>query len=751
VNRRRSIFGIVAALLTVAPDSSLAQEVSQCEVSHVIASDAMPNSKLGASAAIVGDLMVGGANLDDAEAENAGAAYVYERVGGIWVESQKLVASDASAEAHFGTSVATDGVRVVVGASGAADAGADSGKAYVYRYDGAAWFEEARLTAGALSSSGAKFGGCVAIDGGRILVTAHLDDTDGVAAGSVFAFRYDGANWVDAGRVSPSDFAGGKQFGSSVAIDGTRAVVGAISDDEARDDAGAAYVIKWTGSAWTEVTKLVAPDATSFDSLGHAVALEGTLLLVASPVANDNDGAVYVYEHDGVDWQLAQTLRRQISIQERFGSAIGIDNGVIAVGEELGDGHLGVGWIFKRIGGTYQPTEILRPSIRFGHDWGGRAIDISGDTVALGTEGQDQDFVGRDTGAVWFFETSSDDCDGNDTTDRCEVNSDCNDNGVFDRCEPDCDDNGIADSCDIASGSLADCGANGVPDVCEPDCNGNGTPDDCDLLNGGDTDCNANAIPDECDLDAGAIADCNGNGVLDACDIIDGTSADADGDCVPDECDVTAAPLEELNGQEKSRFISFSTAGAGCRDVAVRVMLTSLKPPGKGGDFAAVEGTPRWVGPPMLKIDQTADGPFANWMASLQCLPHVRDWGTVGLMHAYGPAVMPESTYSVSFYDVACGDVDDPSCYSQALTVNTGKWGDLTEPFAGGAIVQPDINDVSALVQKFLGGATPARPVADLHPNLLNLDIAIDFRDITTAVNAYLAAPYPFEGPAACP
>jgi len=748
MDRQWNLFAAAVALLTAASAWSFAQIVSQCELSYVTASDASPTAALGGSVAIVGDLMVSGARMDDGEATRAGAAYVYERVGGVWTESQKLVAPDAAADAYFGTSVATDGVRIVVGASGVADAGPDSGKAYVYRYDGAAWVEEAQLTAGVYAAAGDEFGWSVAIDQDHILVGAYLDDTDGVDTGSIYAFEYDGANWVDAGRVSASDAAAGDEFGSTLAIDGTRAVVGAIGDDEAEADVGAAYVIEWTGSAWEETAKLLAPDGAYFDSLGHSVAIEGSLVLASTENANLSDGAAYVFEHDGANWHLVQTLRHQVGLHERFGSAVAIDSGVIIVGEELGDGHYGASWVYKRIAGTYQPTEILRTSIRFGHDYGGRAVDISGDTVASGTEGQD--IAGSDSGAVWFFETTSHDCDGDGLTDRCEDNLDCNDNGVFDRCEPDCNHNGIPDTCDIAAGTLADCSGNGVPDMCEPDCNGNGMPDDCDVLNGVDTDCNANGVPDACDLGAGAVVDCNDNGVLDACDVVDGTSPDANGDCIPDECGAGGGPVAEINGHPENRFLSFSPATVGCREGALRVELVSLTPPLR--DFSAFDGQWRWVGQPVLKTEPTNDGPRYNWMAQLECEPHIQNWGGIGLLHVYDAEVMPQSTYAVSFYDASCGDVNNASCYSSALIIHTAKWADLAPPYDGETTaVEPDIRDVAALVDKFLGASWPTRAEADLEPNIPNVDAPIDFRDIGTAVDAYLGQPYPFAGPVACP
>ena len=75
-----------------------------------------------------------------------GSAYVYRYDGITWVEEAKLTTSDAAAGSRFGVSVSVSGDLALIGAFGH-DAGYLSGSAYVYRYDGSTWVEEAKLTA----------------------------------------------------------------------------------------------------------------------------------------------------------------------------------------------------------------------------------------------------------------------------------------------------------------------------------------------------------------------------------------------------------------------------------------------------------------------------------------------------------------------------------------------------------------------------------------------------------------------------
>jgi hypothetical protein len=74
-----------------------------------------------------------GARWDDDYGVDSGAAYVFRYDGTAWVEEAKLTALDAADHDLFGRWVAVDGNTVVVGAYGADDNGSDSGAAYVFR------------------------------------------------------------------------------------------------------------------------------------------------------------------------------------------------------------------------------------------------------------------------------------------------------------------------------------------------------------------------------------------------------------------------------------------------------------------------------------------------------------------------------------------------------------------------------------------------------------------------------------------
>ncbi len=263
------------------------------------------NGQLGISAAVDGDVAVGGAPLDSQGGTWAGAAYVYRRTGSVWQQETKLIASDAEAGDQFGISVSVEGDRLVVGShrdddACPADPNCNSGAAYIFRYDGFNWIEEAKLVAAdAAAGDGAAFDS--KISSNRVVFGSTGDDP----AGSAYVFRRDGSTWVQEAKLMSSDGQPGDQFGF-VAIDGNTVLVGAAGvdggcvGDPGCINSGAGYLFRRSGTTWTEVAKLTAPDAAAGDLVGwiKSVAVSPQFALLAGSLSDGagvDSGAAYAF------------------------------------------------------------------------------------------------------------------------------------------------------------------------------------------------------------------------------------------------------------------------------------------------------------------------------------------------------------------------------------------------------------------------------------------------------------------------
>jgi hypothetical protein len=256
--------------------------------------------------AVQGDRAVAGAPGEDHAGVNAGAVYVFERSGGMWNETARLTASDAVANASFGGGLAISGDMLLVGAGFDSNKnGVGAGAVYVFERIGGVWTEMDKL----LASDGASFddfGLTVAMDGDTALIGAPDNTHSGQAeAGAAYIFVKKGGVWTEQAKLIASNPAAGALFGESLDVSGDTAVVGAHEHPHMNlARSGAAYVYKRTGTSWNLVQQLTAHDAAAGDHFAVSVAIEGDTILSGAYIKSrpGGTGAVYVYRRGGEGW-----------------------------------------------------------------------------------------------------------------------------------------------------------------------------------------------------------------------------------------------------------------------------------------------------------------------------------------------------------------------------------------------------------------------------------------------------------------
>ena len=318
----------------------------------IVASDGLASDYFGVSVALDGDRMVVGAFSDNtAGGAGAGSVYVFDRSSaGVWVQTGPIVASDGAASDAFGYSVALDGDRMVVGAPDDDPAGGVStGSVYVFdRSSAGVWVQTGPIVA----SDGAAadyFGSSVALDGDRMVVGADGNDTaGGVSAGSVYVFdRSSAGSWVQTGPIVASDGLGGDYFGEHIALDGDRMVVGAINDGFSR---GSVYVFdRSSAGVWVQTGPIVASDGMIADTFGVSVALDGDRMVVGADyhdtaTGGANAGSVYLFDRSsaGVWLQTGPIVASDGAASDAFGRSVALDGDRMVVGAISDDTTTGV-------------------------------------------------------------------------------------------------------------------------------------------------------------------------------------------------------------------------------------------------------------------------------------------------------------------------------------------------------------------------------------------------------------------------
>ena len=472
---RRSV--ILLACAVAVPASGGGPPVVADEA--LVASDAAAYDAAATSVSADGAFVAFGVRGHDGGLVNRGAAYLFARGAAGWSQLQKLTPATPQSREEFGHAVSLRGTVLAVGAPKSDRDGVGAGSAWIFESNGANFVEAVRLSAPAPAVAGG-FGAAVAVGDGLVAVGEARGDDGGAAAGLVHIFRRVGSNWVmEATLRHPGVPTAEDEFGLAVAVAGEVLVVGAPGDDGAAVNAGAAFVFERIAGVWAFVARLESPVAEELAEFGRSVAIADGRVVVGAAREDSgapDSGAVHLFERGRGGWTaVAHLVPATPTALAEFGCAVAIDGGDVAVGAQRAD-YAGAGAggasLFREVPGSGW-TEVAQVATAGsnGAEFAGAAVALADGQLALGAPLRTLSLPYQ--GAAFVADLSAD-CDGDLVPDATELAAGA----------ADCDANLVPDACDIAAGA-ADEDGNGVPDVCEvvpcpADITGN------DVVNGAD-------------------------------------------------------------------------------------------------------------------------------------------------------------------------------------------------------------------------------------------------------------------------
>ena len=382
---------------------------------YLKASNTGANDAFGTVVALSADAstLVVGAPLEDSAAVgidgdqasnaagDAGAVYVFVRMGSTWMQQAYLKASNTGAGDRFGTAIAVsaDGSTIVVGApledSNATgidgiqtnNAAGSAGAVYIFSRAGTTWTQQAYVKA---SNTGGtdEFGSAIALsgDGNTLAVGAPNEDSndvgvngnqgnadpsvDGANFGATYVFVRAGTLWVQQAYVKASNTGNGDSFGTALALstDGdTLAATAPLEDSVALDingnqssnaapDAGAGYVFRRVSGIWAQQAYLKASNTGTADQFGTSIALsgDGNTIAIGAHLEDSNatgidgasnnlangSGAVYVFSQVAATWtSQAYVKASNTTTNDQFGFSVALstDGNSLLVGAYLED------------------------------------------------------------------------------------------------------------------------------------------------------------------------------------------------------------------------------------------------------------------------------------------------------------------------------------------------------------------------------------------------------------------------------
>jgi hypothetical protein len=336
---------------------------------------------------------------DPFDNNQVGAAWVYTRSGGVWSQQAKLVATSAIGPAGQGYSVSlsSDGNTAIVG--GPLN---NAGAAWVFIRSGGVWSQQAKLVGGT-GAGGVPFQGwSVSLSGDGN--TAIIGDIGDSGIGAAWVFIRSGSVWNQQAKLIGAGGVGEQGYSVSLSSDGNTAIVGDPTDNSS----GSAWVFTRSASVWSQQAKLVGTVVSPYIAeQEYSVSLsgDGNTAIVGGPYDNNNisqPGAAWVFTRSAGVWsQQAKLVASNAIGNAEQGNSVSLSrDGNIAIvggpfdGENTGN-LIGAAWVYARSDGVWsQQTKLVGT--------GANVNAAQGYSVSLSTDGSTV-IVGAYGDAAWVF------------------------------------------------------------------------------------------------------------------------------------------------------------------------------------------------------------------------------------------------------------------------------------------------------------------------------------------------------------
>ena len=370
---------------------SAAQADVRFERFKLIPNDGAAGDRFGCSVAIAGEYIVVGSPNDDVNGTSSGCAFVFDAVTGQQV--LELLPDDGAAQASFGWAVDISGTVAIVGAEGQADNGLNAGAVYLFDVQTGSQLAKFLPVDGA---AGDVFGRAVALDGSMAIIGSCWHDDAGNNSGA--AYLFDAVLFQQLDELHPLIAVPGDQFGFSVDLSGTVAVVSSMR----LDHSGSTYLFDSTTGE--QVLELVPENGMPTDQFGYDVAIDGPLVVVGARADDTNglwSGAAYLFDVMTGD-QVFKLFASDGAANDQFASSVDIGGDIVLIGAPSDDDNgygSGSAFLFNATSG--QQVAKLLPSDGMPGDAFGGAVDVDGSRAVIGADRDDP--AGGESGSAYVF------------------------------------------------------------------------------------------------------------------------------------------------------------------------------------------------------------------------------------------------------------------------------------------------------------------------------------------------------------
>lgn len=402
-------------------------DVVPTHLARLFASDGAQGDRFGNAVDLCNDTLIVGSEFADNGGISRGAAYLFRNGESGWAHIATLTASDAEDHDEFGNDVAIDGDTVIVGAMRERDGGYESGAAYVFREIAGSWQQIAKLVANDAAPYD-QFGFSVDISGTTAVVGMFEAPNGEAHGGGAYIFQEMDGTWQQVAKLTDEEAASDDYFGYSVAVDGSRIMIGSIVKGPPDNRKGAVFAYRNANGVWLPDGVISREDGAMYDEFGCDVRIDGDRAVIGAFQTDIegviNAGAAYEYRRAPDGWLLSRTFVADPPVSGGyFGYRVALSGRTAAFGSNRSSNmpnSPGAAYIFREIGGDWTLTATLSGQPSFLSDYFGLIVGLDGRTAVVSA--MNEDAVASRSGAVHLFSVvpASTDCNANLVPDDCE-------------------------------------------------------------------------------------------------------------------------------------------------------------------------------------------------------------------------------------------------------------------------------------------------------------------------------------------
>ena len=245
-----------------------------------------------------------GAPRNNSNGTDVGHVRIYSWSGSSWIQKGGDIDGEATGDFSGSSVCMPDSNTLAIGAQYNGGSGTNAGHVRIYKWNGSSWIQKGIDLDGEATNDRSGFTISMP-DSNTVAIGAPFNSGNGIDAGHVRIYRWNGNVWVQKGTDIDGE-AAGDNSGYSVSMpDSNTVAIGAISNDGNGIWSGHVRIYNWNGNAWIQKGTDIDGEAAG-DHSGYSVNMpDSNTVAIVAPYNNGNgtnSGHLRVYKWDGNTW-----------------------------------------------------------------------------------------------------------------------------------------------------------------------------------------------------------------------------------------------------------------------------------------------------------------------------------------------------------------------------------------------------------------------------------------------------------------